>query len=316
MSRLVAAAALAGAVLVWPSSAPVQAAGCSSSSGVTVVVDFAGLNGGGVQSGCVGSGGDARRLFGAAGVALTDVADTPGFVCRVSGVPERSCATTPPASSYWGLWWADGRGGGWVYASQGVDSLTVPNGGYVAFAWDAVDGSPKPRFDPAKHAAAPSPSPAPSPGGSGGGGNGGGSSGGNAGSAGNGNGEGGQSSGGGTAGGQGGGATNAPGPSASPSPSAQPSASASASPGAAPAKPAKPGRPGKSRTPRTTPSPSASPGATTTPEAADGELTGTAPTAAEPQDDGLPTFVAPLLIGVLFAAAGVVLLLRRRSGPA
>ncbi|WP_134738453.1 hypothetical protein [Nocardioides sp. 503] len=307
MSRLVAAAALAAAMLVWPSSAPVQATGCSSGSGVSVVVDFAGLGGGGVQSACVGgSGGDARELFGAAGFALTDVATTPGFVCRVSGVPQRSCADTPPASSYWGLWWSDGRGGGWVYASEGVDSLTVPAGGYVAFAWDAVDGSPQPRFDPAKHAAAPSPSPAPSAGGAGNGGSGTGN--------GAGNGNGGQSSGNGSGsgGGQGGGATTGPSASGSAAPSASPSASSTAAPG----KPGKPGKADKRRVPRTTPAPSGSPSATPTIPADDGELTGTAPTAAEPQDDGLPAFVAPVLIGGLFAVAGIVFLLRRRSGPA
>ncbi|MCW2853069.1 MAG: hypothetical protein JWM84_2733 [Nocardioides sp.] len=295
---LVAAAAGAGAAVPVHAASP--AAACSSARGVTVVVDFNQL-GGGSSAVCDADGGgkEASELFPDAGYQLSYASRMPGFVCRVRGVPTSDpCVNTSPGNAYWSLWWSDGKTGSWSYASLGADSLTIPDGGYVAFSWDQSDGTVSPSLDPAKHAAAPPPPPASSSG---------------AGGSGNGNSNGGgQSSGGGTAdgGGQGGGASTGPSASSSTAPSTAPSASTSAAPG----KPGKPGKPAKSRKSRASQAPSASPSATT--EAADGELTGTAPTAAEPQDDGLPAFVAPVLIGTLFGVAGIVFLLRRRSGPA
>ena len=62
--------------------------------------------------------------------------------------------------------------------------------------------------------------------------------------------------------------------------------------------------------------PKATPGATpTTPATTDTEVAadeGTAVADPPADSDGLPGWVAPALIGVLFAAAGVVLLVRRR----
>jgi hypothetical protein len=86
-----------------------------------------------------GGGRSAARLFEDGGWALTRVSSQPSFVCRLGGRPaSASCAQVPPADAYWSLWWSDGHSG-WVYSSLGVDSLTVPDGGAVAFTW--VDGS-------------------------------------------------------------------------------------------------------------------------------------------------------------------------------
>ena len=132
VAHLVAAVALTAAASALP-VAPAQAAACSSADGVSVVVDFHEL-GGGVQQVCDsgGAGKTASQQFGESGFALERVQRQPGFVCRVNGAPSEeqdSCVNTPPSNAYWGLWWSDGKSGSWSYATQGVDSLKVPEGG-------------------------------------------------------------------------------------------------------------------------------------------------------------------------------------------
>ena len=120
-------------------SAPTSAATCSSASGVSVVVDFDGVTGG-VRSACVAGGGDrpADEVITSAGFALTWVQRQPGFLCRVDGVPAGDpCANTPPADAYWGLFWSDGKDGVWHYSDFGVTGLQVPDGGYIALAWQS-----------------------------------------------------------------------------------------------------------------------------------------------------------------------------------
>lgn len=142
---LVAAAGLTG-------STPAYAAACSTASGVTVVVDFHEL-GGGIDQDCVADQGKADDLFGAAGHVLQNV-NNQAFVCRVDGKPtqeQESCARTPPATAYWGLWWSDGKNGSWTYASQGVYSLDVPDGGSVALSWNGSAGTSPPGAPPPQH---------------------------------------------------------------------------------------------------------------------------------------------------------------------
>ncbi len=170
--RLLAALALVASGLVLQSQVPAVAAGCTGSTGVTVVVDHHQL-GGGVQQACDADGGGkaASTVFPDSGFPLTYVQRQPGFVCRVAGAPSSDpCVNTPPASAYWSLWWSDGKSGTWTYASTGVGSLTVPDGGYVAFSWQGQDGKAAPGVTPTPRAASSSPSPSPSAGDSGGGG--------------------------------------------------------------------------------------------------------------------------------------------------
>lgn len=152
--RLVGAAGLiAAAVTLAPATA--HAAGCSSAQGVTVVVDFDGSGASGLDSGCIsGGGGDsAAALFAAAGHTLTRVQSQPGAVCKVDGVREEdACAQMPPTTAFWGLFWADGEGG-WVFSQQGVDSLDIPDGGSVGFAWQDGGSSDPPGMAPPRHAA-------------------------------------------------------------------------------------------------------------------------------------------------------------------
>ena len=192
LARLAAAAlatSAAGLGLVAGASPPATAAACSGATGVTVVVDHGAL-GGGVDQVCNPSAGGntASSTFTGAGFALTYVQRQPGFVCRINGQPASDpCVNTPPTNAYWGLFWSDGKSGSWSYSSLGAGSLTVPNGGYVAFAWQSGSQN-APNVAPTPHAstATPAPTPTTTPttaptsggGGSGGQGNGGGHGGG------------------------------------------------------------------------------------------------------------------------------------------
>lgn len=161
---VVAAVAAATTWLIAP-SAPAGAATCSTASGVSVVVDHHDL-GGGVQSVCDagGAGKYADRQFTESGFALTYVQRQPGFVCRVDGAPSNDpCVNTPPSDAYWGLWWSDGKSGKWTYSSTGVGSLEVPAGGYVALSWNGSSSSDPPSVAPKAHASPPAASSSPTP---------------------------------------------------------------------------------------------------------------------------------------------------------
>jgi len=296
--RVVAALALVASGLVLQSQIPAAAAGCSGSTGVTVVVDYHQL-GGGVQQACDADGGGkaASTVFPDSGFPLTYVQRQPGFVCRVAGAPASDpCVNTPPASAYWSLWWSDGTSGTWTYASTGVGSLKVPDGGYVAFSWQGQDGKAAPGVAPTPRAAAPS-SPSPSP---------------SAGDSGDGDGAtGGGSTPGGGAGGSGG--TGSRSGSTAPSPAADSSAPGEpASPGGEPTRDGRPGRAGRDPT-SATPSPSE-------PGASDGTLSadsppsgGVSPAAGESGDaDGLPGWVSVLAVGALLTGAAAVAAIRAR----
>ncbi|HXH79784.1 hypothetical protein [Nocardioides sp.] len=139
--RLVAAIlvmAATSAVLVGVSS-PATAAACSTSSGVSVVVDFSGVTSG-LRSACVAGGADqpASDVVAAAGFRVDYVQRQPGFLCRIDGVPASDpCVNTPPSNAYWGLFWSDGKDGVWHYSDFGVTSLQVPDGGYIGLAWQS-----------------------------------------------------------------------------------------------------------------------------------------------------------------------------------
>lgn len=275
--RVVVAAGLAAAAYAAQPVAPASAAACPTDAGVTVVVDYHEL-GGGVQTACVAGGGGqtASQLFPAAGFALSYVQRTPGFVCRVDGKPaEDPCVNTPPSDAYWGLFWSDGKSGSWSYASSGASGLRVPDGGYVAFSWNGSTTRSTPGFTPAPH---PSPTPTPSP-------------------------------------------TKNPSPSGQPSQqqsgSATPSAPATApseSPSASASASEKPDKDGKKKRDKPSESatasaePSESPGS----PSASPEGIETSADPAEPES-GLPTWVAPVALVVLFGGVGAAAYLRRRG---
>ena len=279
-ARTAAAATLVAAAYAGLPAAPASAAGCASADGVTVVVDFHEL-GGGVQTACVADGGGqtASQLFPAAGFPLDYVQRQPGFVCRVSGKPaDNACVNTPPADAYWALYWSDGKSGRWTYATSGAGGQHVPDGGYVAFSWQGSDDSAPPGASPTPHPTA-SPTPTQGP-----------------------------------AQGPAHASSSAPPPSGQASPPGPPGASATATaegsptgataePGQRKRKPADPSAPASG-------SPTADASATTTGSPA---LTAASSDPADPDDGGLPGWVAPAVIVLLFGAAGGATLVRRRK---
>lgn len=165
LHRLVAATfvvASTGATLAGATAAPASSATCADAGGVSVVVDFGAL-GGGVRTACdsAGAGKSAAALFGGSGFPLTYATRDVGFVCRVSGVPAADpCINTSPGDAYWGLYWSNGTSGSWTYSSLGVQGLTVPAGGSVAWSWQGGSTGP-PGIAAPVHAQAPTPTPTP-----------------------------------------------------------------------------------------------------------------------------------------------------------
>jgi hypothetical protein len=165
-ARLTVAALVAAAVGLGVPTPAAQASTCGSARGVTVVVDFHQL-GGGVQTFCDIPGAGSKTAdtqLRDAGHALTYVQRQPGFICRIDGKPASDpCVNTPPADAYWSLWWSNGTSGRWAYSSLGPSSLKVPAGGYVAMSWQAGSGKAPPGVSPKPHATKPSASPTPHP---------------------------------------------------------------------------------------------------------------------------------------------------------
>ena len=292
-------AGLAG-VLAAPASSAPAAAACPRATGVTVVVDRGSL-GGGIDQVCNGAGGGktAARLFTSSGYSLTYAQRQPGFVCRIDGVPASDpCVNTSPADAYWGLWWSNGRTGSWSYSSLGAASLTIPDGGYVAFAWQSGSKT-APGVPATAHASSPTPTATPSTAG-GGGDNG------------------------------GGGHSASPSTKPSAKPSTQQSTKPSTTPSTSPSTPA-------STTTTPTPTvvsqpadPTTSTGITPTPSASDstattevpqpsaptslGEADGTSDVASNTSGDALPVWVVPAVLVVLAVGAGAAYVVRRRHG--
>ncbi|MGB9011625.1 MAG: hypothetical protein WCB95_02030 [Aeromicrobium sp.] len=135
------------------SAGAAHAAACPSGTGVTVVVNSS------VRCDANG-GGAAASNFARAGHSLNS---SRGFVCDIDGYPSRApCRGTAPPDAYWGLFSANGTGGGWNYASQGAYSLSVPKGGWVAFKFQNSSSRSYPGMRPYT-APAPKPKPKPTP---------------------------------------------------------------------------------------------------------------------------------------------------------
>lgn len=287
-------------ILAAPGAAnavPAQAtAACPTSSGVTAIVDFDEL-GGGVTAGCDSNGGGqaASQVFRDAGYTL-EYSQQPGmngFVCKIQSKPaDGDCAAN---DAFWSLWWSDGRSGRWVFSSQGVGTIDVPDGGYVAFAWHEGSGRAEPpAVNPTPHIQPVEPSDEPSDNDGGNGGN-------NDDDDGNGgNNEDNDNNGGGST-------TAVPTTTAAPSSTATTATSSTDS--------SSPGRP-KTRDPKSTDPTSASsstlPGAA---EITDGPPPSDLATDTSDDDGGaLTTWIGLGLAVVVLGAAGLVTVLRRRTG--
>jgi hypothetical protein len=152
---LVAAAGLAVAA---PAA---EAAACSGSSGVTVVVDFGSL-GGGVQTGCAaGDPASGLAALSAAGHGYTFVPRQFGLVCQIDARPNP--CNGAPTTAYWSYWHAT-RGGSWSYATAGAGGYNPQPGTVEGWAFGA-GGRPgiAPPAAPAPPPPAPKPTTKPAP---------------------------------------------------------------------------------------------------------------------------------------------------------
>ena len=315
LAAAVLATAAAGLGFVAGTSAPADAAACSGASGVTVVVDHGAL-GGGVDQVCNPSGGGnaASSNFTGAGFALTYVQSQPGFVCRINGQPaSAACVNTPPTNAYWGLFWSDGKSGSWSYASMGAGSLTIPDGGYVAFAWQTGSQNP-PNVTPTPHASTPTPAPTPTPSPTSGGGGGSGGGNGNGGGGGHGN------------GGGNGSATPTVKPSSKPPATSKPTVAPTATPSSLASDAATPDEASESASASATEKPTVAPSDGALPSASGSTSAGTtssesasttpvdSPDASSDDAAGaLPAWVVPLVLLALAAGGGAAYVLRRRT---
>jgi len=114
-----------------PAARPANAAVCTSTAGVTVVVDYGAL-GGGVVVACDPTD-PATGIAALQGAGFT-VTGTKryglAFVCRINGKPNATqdpCVVTPPATKYWSYWHA-ARHGTWSFSTVGATSYNpAPN---------------------------------------------------------------------------------------------------------------------------------------------------------------------------------------------
>jgi hypothetical protein len=278
-SRVAAAAVLAAAAFAGVPTAPAAAAGCPSAEGVTVVVDFKQL-GGGVRSACLPDGGDryAAQLFADAGFPLTYVQRQPDFVCRVAGLPTPEQDPCVYTPPATAYWSL-----WWTDADGGDWTYSALNAGGLRVpdgGYLAFSWSTGSRPVPPGFRAVAHVAPEPTP-------------------------------------------TPKPTPTPTKSPTTRPTPSAtptdppteSATPAPAPTRKPKP-RPKPTATPSASSSPVDSASAVTVPSESPSSTSAAADAASD--DAGLPSWVAPMLIGLLFTGAAAVAVARRRrtaSGP-
>ncbi len=161
-SGLVAATLVAAAGLVGFSGVGPAAAASCTTSGITAVVDYNDGAGGGTSTSCdrTTSSANAAKVFGDVGVTMDRNPD--GSVCKVNGKPAgATCGRL--GNQYWSLWWSNGTSGKWVYSQSGVDGLTVPKNGSVAWAWQGPGGRRQPAVAAPVVHPAPTPRPTPKP---------------------------------------------------------------------------------------------------------------------------------------------------------
>lgn len=155
--------------------------GVDAQTGVTIVIDFQGLDGNDGRAAPTivrcspnpnpGTSRTGMQALADAGIDVTEVAQSgAGFVCRLKERPAadeplpidgqpgytESCATTPPASAYWSYWYASGTGHSWTYSTRGALNRNVVPGGFEGWSFSLNAGpttNPVPRVDPHNPAA-------------------------------------------------------------------------------------------------------------------------------------------------------------------
>ena len=145
------AAGMVTAGLVTAAPAGAADGACSTANGVTVVIDFQEL-GGGVSTRCVtGQVANGFEALAAAGFSYQTALRSPGFLCKISGLPAtEQCIQPSPTTAYWSYWLAN-RGGEWCYSTLGAGNIS-PLPGTVqgwSFSLNRTDSdAPAPRVSP------------------------------------------------------------------------------------------------------------------------------------------------------------------------
>lgn len=152
---VVTAALIAGSLgLPLAAGAPAHAAACPPGTGVTVVVERAGVK----QVRCDAGGGNGETAFdnlNRVGFAATGSSQYGSSVlCGIDGYPSSQPCPMPPANAYWGFFHAHVVGENWSYSTQGVN-MKMSRGQWIGFRFPG-DGKNPPTVDPTS-------SPAPKP---------------------------------------------------------------------------------------------------------------------------------------------------------
>ncbi len=132
------AAALVGAALTGATTASAAVDGpCSTTDGVTVVVDSSALGGPVTQRCAVGDQASGLTALANAGFNVTPVATQAALVCRIDNLPtpdSQGCQSGVRSDAYWAYFRAD-RGGPWRYSTWGAHTRPIPGGveGWVFF---------------------------------------------------------------------------------------------------------------------------------------------------------------------------------------
>lgn len=114
-------------------------AACTTTSGVTAIVDFTHFRGD-IERGCA-PGAPSTALAALRGAGFDTAGTTrygDAFVCRIDHRPSPSaeaCNDTPPESASWSFYYARPNDATWTYSSAGVLSYRPPPGTIVAFAF-------------------------------------------------------------------------------------------------------------------------------------------------------------------------------------
>lgn len=144
---LIAGSALVLAALALPVPAA-QAAGCSGTSGVTVVVQFPD---GHVETGCApGDPDSGLKALESAGFPYTFVPNQAGAVCTIKGAPASNCW----GNSYWAYFHGSGSTG-WTYSTAGAGSYDPKPGSREGWRFGADECGPQ------QDCSAPAPTPTP-----------------------------------------------------------------------------------------------------------------------------------------------------------
>ncbi|PPK63080.1 hypothetical protein V5P93_005224 [Actinokineospora auranticolor] len=136
LRRTAAAAAvgLTAAVTTALGAAPAQAAACSGTSGVTVIVDFTAV-GGTIQTACaLGDPASGLAALTGAGFTYGFVPRQPGFVCQINTKPNP--CNGAPVTAYWSYWHGT-PGGSWTYSTSGAGAYNPAPGTVEGWAFGA-----------------------------------------------------------------------------------------------------------------------------------------------------------------------------------